>query len=119
MLFSLTRWLKSIRGARRPVRSSMQATRLRVESLEDRVVPTATLPTVTGITGGNLPFDNMQPYTALNYCIAVQGIFPSRDLSSLPDLGAVELFAGNFAPRGWMFCAGQLLSISENTALFS
>jgi microcystin-dependent protein len=29
------------------------------------------------------------------------------------------MFAGNFAPRGWAFCAGQLLSISTNTALFS
>src|SRR6476620_8139642 len=30
-----------------------------------------------------------------------------------------RLFAGNFAPRGWAFCQGQLLSISQNTALFS
>jgi microcystin-dependent protein len=29
------------------------------------------------------------------------------------------MFAGNFAPRGWAFCAGQLLSIAQNTALFS
>jgi len=29
------------------------------------------------------------------------------------------MFAGNFAPRGWAFCNGQLLSISQNTALFS
>jgi microcystin-dependent protein len=29
------------------------------------------------------------------------------------------LFAGNFAPRGWAFCNGQLLPISQNTALFS
>jgi microcystin-dependent protein len=29
------------------------------------------------------------------------------------------LFAGDFAPRGWAFCQGQLLSISQNTALFS
>lgn len=34
-------------------------------------------------------------------------------------LGEVKLFAGNFAPRGWAFCQGQLLSISQNTALFS
>ena len=31
----------------------------------------------------------------------------------------VRLFAGNFAPRGWAFCNGQLLPISQNTALFS
>ncbi|KAA3620859.1 MAG: phage tail protein [Flavobacterium sp.] len=34
-------------------------------------------------------------------------------------IGEVRLFAGNFAPRGWAFCDGQLLSISSNTALFS
>jgi len=34
-------------------------------------------------------------------------------------LGIVKLFAGSFAPRGWMFCAGQLLPINQNQALFS
>jgi microcystin-dependent protein len=34
-------------------------------------------------------------------------------------IGEVKLFAGNFAPRGWAFCDGQLLAISNNTALFS
>ena len=34
-------------------------------------------------------------------------------------IGIVKLFAGNFAPRGWAFCNGQLLSIAQNTALFS
>ncbi|MBI5915885.1 MAG: phage tail protein [Bacteroidetes bacterium] len=34
-------------------------------------------------------------------------------------IGSVVLFAGNFAPRGWAFCNGQLLSIAQNTALFS
>jgi len=38
---------------------------------------------------------------------------------SEPFLGEVVLFAGNFAPRGWAFCEGQLLPISSNTALFS
>ena len=36
-----------------------------------------------------------------------------------PMLAEVRLFAGNFAPRGWMFCYGQILSIAQNTALFS
>jgi microcystin-dependent protein len=34
-------------------------------------------------------------------------------------LGQVIMFAGNFAPRGWVFCQGQLMSIAQNTALFS
>ncbi|MCR9286869.1 MAG: tail fiber protein [Bacteroidetes bacterium] len=36
-----------------------------------------------------------------------------------PTLGQVAMFAGNFAPRGWAFCNGQILSISQNSALFS
>lgn len=35
-----------------------------------------------------------------------------------PYVGEVRMFAGNFAPAGWMFCAGQLLPISENETLF-
>ncbi len=34
-------------------------------------------------------------------------------------VGEVRLFCGNFAPLGWAFCNGQLLPISQNTALFS
>jgi len=36
-----------------------------------------------------------------------------------PFLAQVVLFGGNFAPRGWAFCDGKLLSISSNQALFS
>ena len=36
-----------------------------------------------------------------------------------PYIGEVRMFAGNFAPAGWMFCEGQLLSISDNEALFA
>ncbi|TPJ79053.1 phage tail protein [Mesorhizobium sp. B2-6-2] len=35
-----------------------------------------------------------------------------------PYIGEVRMFAGNFAPAGWMFCEGQLLPISENEILF-
>ncbi|KGM40533.1 tail collar protein [Aquabacterium sp. NJ1] len=34
-------------------------------------------------------------------------------------VGEIRLFAGNFAPTGWALCNGQLLPISQNTALFS
>lgn len=36
-----------------------------------------------------------------------------------PFLGEITLFGGNFAPRGWAFCDGSLLSIASNTALFA
>ncbi len=38
---------------------------------------------------------------------------------SEPFLAEIVMFAGNFAPRGWAFCQGQILSIAQNTALFS
>ena len=38
---------------------------------------------------------------------------------SEPYVGEIRMFAGNFAPRGWAFCDGQLLAVSQNDALFS
>ncbi len=38
---------------------------------------------------------------------------------SEPFIGEIKMFGGNFAPRGYAFCEGQLLPISQNTALFS
>lgn len=68
----------------------------------------------------------------LNYCICLAGVFPSRnrpassDTSTVtgttsidPFIGEIMLFAGNFEPKNWAFCNGQLLSIAQNTALFS
>jgi microcystin-dependent protein len=34
-------------------------------------------------------------------------------------IGQIIMFGGNFAPRNWAFCQGQILSIAQNTALFS
>lgn len=36
-----------------------------------------------------------------------------------PFVAEIRMFAGNFAPNGWAFCNGQLMPISQNTALFS
>ena len=38
---------------------------------------------------------------------------------SQPYVGEIRMFAGNFAPAGWMFCEGQLLPISEYETLFN
>ena len=38
---------------------------------------------------------------------------------SEPFIGQIIQFAGNFAPRGWALCDGQLLPISQNSSLFS
>lgn len=61
---------------------------------------------------------SMQPYTAVNYIIALQGNFPSRNGTD-PFIADIIMFAGNFPPRNWAFCDGQLLSVAQNTALFS
>lgn len=36
-----------------------------------------------------------------------------------PYVGEIRLFAGNFAPAGWLFCAGQILPIAEYDVLFA
>lgn len=38
---------------------------------------------------------------------------------SEPFLGEIRLFANNYAPRGWMFCEGQILQINQNQALYA
>ena len=46
-------------------------------------------------------------------------IFSLKGFSQDAMIGEIKLFAGNFAPRGWAFCEGQLIPISQNSALFS
>ena len=38
---------------------------------------------------------------------------------SEPFIGEIRMFANNYAPRGWMFCEGQILQINQNQALYS
>jgi microcystin-dependent protein len=87
---------------------------LRFEALEDR-----SMMAVTDSAGGNQPHENMQSYIALNYVIATEGIFPSQNLGAEQLIGAVEMFAGTFAPVGYAFCDGSLLPIAQYTALFT
>lgn len=47
-------------------------------------------------------------------------VFPHEHADAqTPFLGQIQMFAGNFAPAGWMFCEGQLLPIADNDALFT
>ena len=43
----------------------------------------------------------------------------AQTAASEPLIGEIRLFAGNFAPRGWALCDGQLLAINQRQALFS
>ncbi len=60
----------------------------------------------------------MQPFLVLNYCIALNGIFPSRNGID-PFLAEIAIYSFNFPPRYWAYCDGQLLPIGQNTGLFS
>jgi microcystin-dependent protein len=60
----------------------------------------------------------MQPYLALNYQIALYGVFPSRNGID-PFIGEIMITGYNFEVRNYAFCNGQLMSIAQNTALFS
>jgi microcystin-dependent protein len=44
---------------------------------------------------------------------------PAYGMGGDPMVGEIGMFAGNFAPRGWAFCDGQLLPISQYSTLFS
>ncbi|UEG49650.1 tail fiber protein [Ferruginibacter lapsinanis] len=73
--------------------------------------------------GGNIVFEKGHKGLGLNYIISLYGIFPSSGSGS-PSytqqiVGEVRLFAGTYAPAGWAFCNGQLLSIASNEALFN
>lgn len=48
-------------------------------------------------------------------CISTWGFSQTEDAL----LGEVKLFAGNYAPQGWAFCDGSLLTIMDNSALFA
>ena len=75
----------------------------------------------TGTTGGNLPFNNMQPSLVVTEVLPLAGIYPSRDggTASGGTLGFIYNFAGNFAPGGTAAAQGQVLPIIQNTPLFS
>jgi hypothetical protein len=58
----------------------------------------------------------------LNYIIAIQGSFPNTippQQTGQPYIGEIRLFAGLYAPAGWLFCHGQLLPIVSNQTLFA
>ncbi len=46
-------------------------------------------------------------------------LYAGSATAQTPFLGQIEMFAGTFAPNGWMFCEGQILPISEYSPLFS
>ena len=88
---------------------------------------------LSSITLGLMSCDEPEVVTtrkmlALNYIIALQGVFPSHNVATDEDvsinmvdpyLGSIVPWPINFAPRGWAFCHGQILPIAQNQALFA
>lgn len=62
--------------------------------------------------------DNHQPYQVINFCISLFGIFPSQNDITQPYVGEIIMLGANFAPVGWQFCDGSLLSISEYAVVY-
>ncbi len=67
----------------------------------------------------SISVDNHQPFVAMNYVIALFGIFPSQNDASEPYIGEIYLMGCNFAPTGFALCEGQVLSIAQNSTLFN
>ena len=52
-------------------------------------------------------------------CIVLISFLGTNQTQAQQTLGEISMFAGNFAPRGWAFCHGQILSINQNQTLYS
>jgi microcystin-dependent protein len=114
--------------------TDVQLTANQIPSHNHHVPPSQSI--FTDLTGGSASHTNMQPSLGVNYIVALTGVYPSRNLTydgleapleggvealgnGEPYLGSIAMFGGNFAPRGWAFADGTLLSISQYDALFS
>jgi microcystin-dependent protein len=74
-------------------------------------------------SGDHTAFSKGHGGLGMNYIIAINGLFPPNGgtATGYNDviIGEVRLFAGNYAPSGFMFCQGQLLPVAGNEALFT
>lgn len=72
-----------------------------------------------GDAGGTSAHSNIQPYVAMNFVIALNGMYPAPPQDNEYFLGEIRIFPWGVVPTGWAQCNGQLLSIPQNQALFS
>jgi len=76
----------------------------------------------TDLTGGGQPVDNRQASLSLRHLIAIDSFYPAqggRGAATPTFIGQVVASTTSFAPAGFRFADGQLLSIAEHVALFS
>ncbi len=72
-----------------------------------------------GNTGGFSPHANIQPYLAMNYVIATDGVYPGPPDDNQNYMGEIRIFPWGTIPKGWAQCNGQVMAIAQNQALFS
>jgi microcystin-dependent protein len=65
-------------GTNQTPKTSKHATTVGLQAYAPTAVNTQLAPQAAQVTGGGLPHNNMQPHLVLNFCIALQGIFPPR-----------------------------------------
>lgn len=75
------------------------------------LLPNVILAELTSSVGANQPHSNVQPTLGLNYIVRTR---PTDN----ENLGDIKLFGGNFAPGGWSFADGSLLSTATNPLLY-
>jgi microcystin-dependent protein len=84
---------------------------------------TALAPNAIVANGSGQPHNNLQPYLALNFCIAIQGTMPLREGAPAPVrqpfCGELAICAFENPPAGWALCQGQMLPINANQALYA
>jgi hypothetical protein len=73
---------------------------------------------------GELNFRKGHGGLGINFIICTTGVFPSQNAPNSIQtetnmMGTIRIIAGNVAPRGWMFCQGQLLNINTHQPLFA
>jgi microcystin-dependent protein len=66
------------------------------------------------------PCQSVTAVAGAGFCAAMMAAWaPAANAGAEPYIAEITMFGGNFAPRGWALCDGQILSIAQNTALFS
>jgi microcystin-dependent protein len=76
------------------------------------ILPGSVFAQISGITVGNVAHSNLQPSTGMNYIVRT-------DQTDFDNVGEIKLFGGDYAPGGWSFADGSLLSPTTHADLYN
>lgn len=72
---------------------------------------------------GKMPVLHFKPLFFMKktflFLLLVMGMYQNAQAQTTAYLGEIRMFAGNYAPQGWAFCDGKLLTVTQHTALYS